>query len=62
MRRRDTTVRSPATAFIVRVWNEGDVQVRGEIEHLETGERRLFLDYGSLLAFIDMHQAEAAAK
>lgn len=47
--------RTPATSFIVRVWNddEGTAQVRGEIEHLGTGEKRFFLDYASLTRLLE---------
>lgn len=47
--------RAPATAFIVRVWNDEQsaADVRGEIEHVGTGEKRLFLDYGSLLELME---------
>lgn len=47
--------RAPALSFIVRVWNddESTPAVRGEIENVGTGEKRFFLDYGSLLSLID---------
>jgi hypothetical protein len=47
--------RAPATSFIVRLWNdvESAPEMRGEIEHIATGERRFFLDYASLLSLID---------
>lgn len=52
--------RAPAMSFIVRVWHDGEssAQVRGEIENLGTGEKRLFLDYGSLLNLIDSWREE----
>jgi hypothetical protein len=51
----DRSVRAPAMSFIVRVWNDGESepQMRGEIEHVGTGEKRFFLDYWSLLRLID---------
>ena len=47
--------RAPATSFIVRVWSddEGSPGVRGEVELVGTGERRLFLDYASLTRLIE---------
>jgi hypothetical protein len=39
-------------SLIVRVWHE-DAGMRGEIEHVGTGERRLFMDYWSLLNAIE---------
>jgi hypothetical protein len=51
----DRVVRYPTTSFIVRVWNDdGSVpQMRGEIEHLGTGEKRFFLDPWALLSLIE---------
>lgn len=48
-------IRAPATSFIVRVWNEdeGTLQVRGEIEHVGTGEKRFFPDYSALTSLIE---------
>jgi hypothetical protein len=42
-------------SFIVRVWADDaeTPQMRGEIEHLGTGERRFFPDYWSLLKLIE---------
>jgi hypothetical protein len=53
--RRDMVVRRPALSLIVRVWPEdGDpAAMRGEVEHVGTGEKRLFLDYWSLLRLIE---------
>ena len=47
--------RAPAMSFIVRVWNdeESTPEMRGEIEYVGTGEKRLFLDHRSLLRLID---------
>jgi hypothetical protein len=52
--------RAPAISFIVRVWNDGEntPAVRGEIEHLRTGEKRLFLDFGAMLSMIDAWRQE----
>lgn len=48
-------VRAPAMSFIVRVWQDDDgvPAMRGEIEHVGTGEKRFFLDYWSLLNLLD---------
>ena len=56
-------IRTPATSFIVRVWaNEGDgPRMRGEIEHLGTGERRYFDSYWSLLDQIENWRAKVEA-
>lgn len=47
--------RGPALSFIVRVYTneEGQREIRGEIEHIGTGEKRLFLDKRKLLSLID---------
>lgn len=51
----ENMVRAPAMSFIVRVWRDGDgtAPMRGEIEHVGTGEKRAFLDYWSLLTLLD---------
>jgi hypothetical protein len=51
----ESLVRAPATSFIVRVWSSagGESDVRGEIEHLATGEKRFFPDYRALLRLIE---------
>ena len=53
-------IRAPATSFIVRVWNDGESapQLRGEIEHVGTGEKRFFLDYSSLQQLIESWRRE----
>jgi hypothetical protein len=56
--------RAPAMSFIVRVWKDGEStpQVRGEVENVGTGEKRLFLDYSSLQSLIETwhHDLETA--
>ncbi|MGI8825638.1 MAG: hypothetical protein ACR2JC_08330 [Chloroflexota bacterium] len=49
-------VRTPATSFIVRVWESDGSgnDMRGEIEHIGTGQRRFFDSRRGLL-----HQIEA---
>lgn len=48
-------MRAPAMSFIVRVWNDDDSvpRLRGEIEHVGTGERRFFPNYWALLTLIE---------
>ena len=48
-------VRAPAMSFIVRIWKSesDDQEMRGEIEHVATGEKRFFPDYWSLLNLIE---------
>ncbi len=59
----ETLVRAPATSFIVRVWSgTGDKsEVRGEIEHLGTGEKRFFPDYRALLRLIETWREDTQA-
>lgn len=49
------SVRAPAMSFIVRVWRDDDgaPSLRGEVENIGTGEKRLFLDHWSLLNVLD---------
>jgi hypothetical protein len=53
----NTSVRAPATSFIVRVWAQDDddqtKDMRGEVEHIGTGEKRLFLNAWSLLTLLE---------
>jgi hypothetical protein len=57
--------RAPAMSFIVRVWKDAEStpQVRGEVENVGTGEKRLFLDYSSLQNLIETwhHDLEVAS-
>lgn len=57
-----TGVRAPAMSFILRLWPEGDGEsaMRGEIEHVGTGEKRAFLDYWALLKLLDTWREDAA--
>jgi hypothetical protein len=56
-------VRYPARSFIVRVWGEDSAspQLRGEVESVATGEKRLFLDAWSLLRLIETWQHDLEA-
>ena len=53
-------IRAPAMSFIVRVWRDGEgvPAMRGEVEHVGTGEKRFFLDYWSLLQLLDTWRQE----
>jgi hypothetical protein len=57
----ESNVRAPAMSFIVRVWRDGDSapSMRGEVENIGTGEKRLFLDYWSLLNLLDSWRQDA---
>jgi len=57
------TVRTPATSFIVRVWADegGGPQMRGEIEHIRTGEKRYFDSYWALLDQIETWRLKVEA-
>ena len=57
----DDTIRAPATSFIVRIWNDkGQARgMRGEVEHLRTGEKRLFVDYWTLLDILEAWRLDA---
>jgi hypothetical protein len=51
----EKTVRTPAKSFILRLWStEGPgLEMRGEIEHIRTGEKRFFQDHWSLLHLLE---------
>ena len=57
------SVRHPARSFIVRVWGEDTdaPQLRGEVEYLATGAKRMFLDSWSLLRLIETWQHDLEA-
>ena len=61
---KDRAVRAPATSFIVRVWTDqgNEPQMRGEIEHLGTGEKRFFPNHVSLLNLLDTWRQEPSEK
>ena len=51
----EKAIRTPATSFILRIW-PGDSSgpgMRGEIEHIRTGEKRFFQDHWSLLNLLE---------
>ena len=51
----ERSVRTPAMSFILRVWpNDGtSEEMRGEVEHLRTGEKRYFQDHHGLLRLLE---------
>ena len=53
-------VRAPATSFIVRVWpgDADDLQLRGEVEHIASGQKRSFGDAFALAWLIESWQRE----
>ncbi len=59
----ENRVRAPAMSFIVRVWaDEGSgSEMRGEVELVRTGERRLFLNHLSLLSLIETWRRDLEA-
>jgi hypothetical protein len=59
----NTRVRAPVISFIVRVWpdDEHEPQMRGEVEHVGTGERRLFVNEWSLVSLIDSWRRDLEA-
>jgi hypothetical protein len=60
---KDRAVRTPAMSFIVRVWTDhDDRQMRGEIEHLGTGEKRFFPNHLSLLNLLETWRGEPAER
>lgn len=57
----NSMVRSPATSFIVRLWKDtDDAQLRGEVEHIGSGEKRFFADAWTLLSLIEAWQRDLA--
>lgn len=59
----DGPLRLQATALIIRLWPEaGTAQaMRGEIEHLRTGEKRLFERYEVLVALLERWRQDDVA-
>jgi hypothetical protein len=50
-------------SFIVRLWPSDGVspEMRGEVEHIATGEKRLFVDHRSLMALLQSWQRDLEA-
>ncbi|HEX8917895.1 MAG TPA: hypothetical protein VF898_05305 [Chloroflexota bacterium] len=57
------TVRKPATSFIVRVWTDDSdaAEIRGEVELIRTGEKRMFTNRVALLALLDRWRQDLGA-
>jgi hypothetical protein len=51
-------------SFIVRIWSGagGEPEIRGEIEHLGTGEKRFFPDHVALLRLIEAWREDTRAE
>jgi hypothetical protein len=49
----------PTATFIVRMWaepvNEDQCEWRGQVEHLQTGEKRYFQQLDIVLEFVTSH-------
>lgn len=59
----DRAVRGETISFIVRLWRDaaGRATVQGEVEHIGTGERRLFLDHHDLISLLESWQRDPEA-
>lgn len=57
---KERPVRRPSVSFILRLWpHEGaSHEMRGEVEHIATGEKRAFIDHRSLLSLLETWQRE----
>jgi hypothetical protein len=51
----EKSIRTPTMSFILRLWpGDGLVpELRGEIEHIRTGEKRFFQDHWGLLHLLE---------
>jgi hypothetical protein len=51
----EKSIRTPAMSFILRIWpgDDSGPGMRGEIEHIRTGEKRFFQDHWSLLHLLE---------
>jgi hypothetical protein len=58
----DGPVRAPTLSVIVRLWSTDGtaLRLRGEIEHVRTGERRFFDTYGLLVDVIEQWRLDGA--
>ena len=53
---------SPSSTFVVRFWHEtsaGEGRWRGQIEHVQSGERVAFLELDAMLSFLRRFGVEA---
>lgn len=54
----------PTSTFVVRFWYEtsaGERRWRGQIEHVQSGERVAFLELDAMLSFLRRFGVEAGA-
>jgi hypothetical protein len=58
----DGPVRAPTLSVVVRLWSADGtgLLLRGEVEHVRTGERRFFDTYRMLLAVIEQWRLDGA--
>jgi hypothetical protein len=51
----EKSIRTPTMSFILRLWpSDGPgPALRGEVEHIQTGEKRFFQDHWSLLHLLE---------
>ncbi len=56
-------LRLQVTALIIRLWPEAEAKppLRGEVEHLRTGERRPFARYEALVALLEQWRRDDLA-
>jgi len=57
---KERAIRRPTMSFIVRLWPSEDdgPGMRGEVEHIATGERRMFADHRSLMTLLESWQRD----
>ena len=55
----------PTATFIVRMWaepvNEDQCEWRGQVEHLQTGEKRYFQQLDKMMDFVSSHIGKATS-
>ena len=60
----ERAIRRPSVSVIVRLWpsDGSSPEIRGEVEHIATGEKRMFADHRSLLQLLEswQHDLEVA--
>ncbi len=51
----DQSIRTPAMSFVLRLWpsDTPDLEMRGEIENIRSGEKRFFRDHRGLLKLLE---------
>lgn len=57
---KERSVRRPSISFILRLWPADGTshEMRGEVEHIASGEKRAFIDHRSLLALLETWERE----